>query len=74
MTVEIETFDHPPEPQGDNEVRYRGWIAGFSWQREYFTGRGYVAIHGEDPTNCTILAAETWLGLLEQIDDYESLP
>jgi hypothetical protein len=74
MTVEIDPPDHPPEPQGANDVRYRGWIAGYSWQREYFTGRGYTAVNAEDATNCTILAAETWLGLLEQIDDFEAFP
>lgn len=51
------TPEHPAEPQGNHDIRYRGWLAGYSWQREYATGCGYTAVNAEDATNCTIIGA-----------------
>jgi hypothetical protein len=61
----------PAEPEGEEDVWYRGWEAGWSQEREYYSGEGYVAARGGWDFECRQVSATTWEGLLDAIDDEE---
>ncbi|MES2783580.1 MAG: hypothetical protein V4657_12360 [Pseudomonadota bacterium] len=59
----------PPDPNGEAVVWYRGWEAGYEWQREYYTGEGLTAYRGGCDLEARYVSAATWSGLLALVDD-----
>lgn len=62
----------PSEPAGDACVWYRGWEAGWSMDREFWTGAGYVAYKGGADIGAREVSASTWNGLLDEIEGEEA--